>query len=168
MKSLKWPAWSEASCRLSVKLRSLRASSLTAVSLRNCTIADPLTSVVAVLRPVWLRRVSLRKSFFSVRSNATPQRRQSRNGLGWNQTWLAASLLSSTFPSAATKSRKIAAHRGVPSAQPAVPRTPRFSNPDSPQATGGGSLGYNRGLLCPCCQRACDVSQTDCSRHREP
>jgi hypothetical protein len=46
--------------------------------------------------------------------------------------------------SAATKSRKIAAHRGVPSAQPAVPRTPRFSNPDSPQATGGGNLGYNK------------------------
>ena len=48
--------------------------------------------------------------------------------------------------SAATKSRKIAAHRGVPSAQPAVPRSPWFSNPDTPQATGGGNLGYNKNI----------------------
>jgi hypothetical protein len=27
-----------------------------------------------------------------------------------------------------------------------VPRTVPFSDPNSPQATGGGSLGYNRGL----------------------
>jgi hypothetical protein len=27
-----------------------------------------------------------------------------------------------------------------------VPRTPRFSNPDSPAATGGGSLGYNQNI----------------------
>ena len=49
--------------------------------------------------------------------------------------------------SAATKSRKIAAHRGVPSAQPAVPRAPpRFSNPDSPEAAGAGNLGYNKNI----------------------
>jgi hypothetical protein len=51
-----------------------------------------------------------------------------------------------TVASAATKSRKIAVHRSAPSAQPAVPRTPRFSNPDSPQATGGGNLGYNKNI----------------------
>jgi hypothetical protein len=44
--------------------------------------------------------------------------------------------------SAATKSNKIAVHRSGPPAQSTVPRTPRFSNPDSPAATGGGSLGY--------------------------
>jgi hypothetical protein len=27
-----------------------------------------------------------------------------------------------------------------------VPRTTPFSDPNSPEATGGGSLGYNRGL----------------------
>jgi hypothetical protein len=27
-----------------------------------------------------------------------------------------------------------------------VPRTVTFSDPNSPEATGGGSLGYNRGL----------------------
>jgi hypothetical protein len=37
-------------------------------------------------------------------------------------------------------------HRSVPSAQPAVPRSPRFSNPDSPEATGGGNLGYNKNI----------------------
>ena len=48
--------------------------------------------------------------------------------------------------SAATKSNKIAVHRSGPPAQPTVPRTPRFSNPDSPAATGGGSLGYNQNI----------------------
>jgi hypothetical protein len=51
-----------------------------------------------------------------------------------------------TVASAATKSRKIAVHRSAPSAQPAVPRSPRFSNPDSPEATGGGNLGYNKNI----------------------
>lgn len=61
---------------------------------------------------------------------------------------LAAAILVGTVAvaSAATKSRKIAVHRSVPSAQPAVPRTPRFSNSDSPQATGGGNLGYNKNI----------------------
>jgi len=48
--------------------------------------------------------------------------------------------------SAATKSNKIAVHRSGPPAQSTVPRTPRFSNPDSPAATGGGSLGYNQNI----------------------
>jgi hypothetical protein len=48
--------------------------------------------------------------------------------------------------SAATKNHKITVHRSVPRSQPAVPRTPRFSNPDSPEATGGGSLGYNQNI----------------------
>jgi len=29
---------------------------------------------------------------------------------------------------------------------PRVPRTVPFADPNSPEATGGGSLGYNRGL----------------------
>jgi hypothetical protein len=48
--------------------------------------------------------------------------------------------------SAATKSNKIAVHRSGPPAQSTVPRAPRFSNPDSPAATGGGSLGYNQNI----------------------
>jgi hypothetical protein len=46
--------------------------------------------------------------------------------------------------SAATKSHKIAVHRNGPHAQAIVPRTRAFSNPNSPEATGGGSLGYNQ------------------------
>lgn len=47
--------------------------------------------------------------------------------------------------SAAPKSKRISVQRSAPRAQPAVPHTPpRFSNPDSPQATGGGTLGYNK------------------------
>jgi hypothetical protein len=43
------------------------------------------------------------------------------------------------------------AHRAYPSptrdsARRAVPRTLPFSDPNSPEATGGGSIGYNRGL----------------------
>jgi hypothetical protein len=32
------------------------------------------------------------------------------------------------------------------SVPPGIPRTVPFSDPNSPEATGGGSLGYNRGL----------------------
>ena len=46
--------------------------------------------------------------------------------------------------SAAPKSQKISVHRSAPRPQQAVPRTPRFSNPDSPEAAGGGTLGYNK------------------------
>jgi len=49
--------------------------------------------------------------------------------------------------SVAPKSQKISVHRSAPRAQPTVPRTPpRFSNPDSPEATGGGSPGYNENI----------------------
>jgi hypothetical protein len=48
--------------------------------------------------------------------------------------------------SAATKSHKIAVHRSGPHAQAIAPRTRPFSNPDSPAATGGGSLGYNANI----------------------
>jgi hypothetical protein len=48
--------------------------------------------------------------------------------------------------SAATKSDKTAVQRSGPRAQATVPSTPRFSNPDSPAATGGGSLGYNQNI----------------------
>jgi len=82
MKSLKCPACSEASWRLSVKLSTFRASVGTCGSSLSWTMAELFTSVVAVLRPVWLRRVSLRKSFLSVRSYAAPQRKQSKKGCG--------------------------------------------------------------------------------------
>src|SRR5262245_35495072 len=48
--------------------------------------------------------------------------------------------------SAATRSHKTAVYRSDPRAQATVPRTPRFSNPDSPAATGGGSFGYNQNI----------------------
>jgi hypothetical protein len=48
--------------------------------------------------------------------------------------------------SAATRSHKTAVYRSDPRAQATVPRTPRFFNPDSPAATGGGSLGYNQNI----------------------
>jgi hypothetical protein len=35
-------------------------------------------------------------------------------------------------------------YRTTPRVQATVPRTGAFSNPDSPEATGGGSLGYNQ------------------------
>src|SRR5207302_5764818 len=49
--------------------------------------------------------------------------------------------------SAATKNHKTAVHRSGVQAQAAVPRTDPLSNPYSPAATGGGSLGYNRSVL---------------------
>ena len=45
---------------------------------------------------------------------------------------------------AASKNKKIAVRHGSPQAHAAVPRSPAFSDPDSPEASGGGSLGYNR------------------------
>ena len=57
---------------------------------------------------------------------------------------LSAAIVLGAAATAATKSSKIAVHRSGPPAQSTVPRTPRFSNPDSPAATGGGSLGYNQ------------------------
>src|SRR5215469_15133686 len=47
---------------------------------------DPLTTVVAVLRPALLKRDNFLNSFFSVRSKAAPQRKHSKNGHCSNQT----------------------------------------------------------------------------------
>ena len=58
----------------------------------------------------------------------------------------AAIVLGAAAMASAGKSNKIAVHRSGPPAQSTVPRTPRFSNPDSPAATGGGSLGYNQNI----------------------
>jgi hypothetical protein len=58
----------------------------------------------------------------------------------------AAIVLGAAAMASAAKSNKIAVHRSGPPAQSTVPRTPRFSNPDSPAATGGGSLGYNQNI----------------------
>jgi len=56
-------------------------------------------------------------------------------------------LSAAAMASAATKSHKIAVHRSSSRPQATVPRIPpRFSNPDSPEATGGGSLGYNQNI----------------------
>ena len=61
---------------------------------------------------------------------------------------LAAAIVLSTtaMASAATKSHKIAVHRSSARTQAIVPRAGRFSDLNSPEATGGGSLGYNRNL----------------------
>jgi hypothetical protein len=45
---------------------------------------------------------------------------------------------------AASKNKKIAVHRASPQTHVTVPRSPAFSDTDSPEASGGGSLGYNR------------------------
>ena len=49
--------------------------------------------------------------------------------------------------SAQTRNNRIAVDRSGPRAQAAVPRTAPLSNPYSAEATGGGSIGYNRSLL---------------------
>jgi hypothetical protein len=49
--------------------------------------------------------------------------------------------------SAAPKQRKMAVHRSSPSAAATFPRTLPFRDPNSPEATGGGSPGYNRSVL---------------------
>ncbi len=69
-KSFRCPAWRAASCRLSVKLRSLRASASTPSSSRSPETTAALVTVVAVDRPVWLKVTSFRKSLFSRRSYA--------------------------------------------------------------------------------------------------
>ena len=53
-------------------------------------------------------------------------------------------LTTAVTASAATKSRKIAVPRSGPHTQAVVPRTAPFSNPYSPEATGGGNPGYNQ------------------------
>ena len=62
MKSLKCPACSDASCRLSVKESSFLARSASVASRRRWRIAARLRIVVAVLRPSEPREVSLAKS----------------------------------------------------------------------------------------------------------
>jgi hypothetical protein len=54
-------------------------------------------------------------------------------------------LSAAAMASAATKSHKIAVHRSGPRAQ-VLRAPPPISNPDSPEATGGGSLGYNQNI----------------------
>jgi hypothetical protein len=62
---------------------------------------------------------------------------------------LAAAIVLSTAAtaSAAPKQRKAAVHRSSPSASATLPRTAPFRDPNSPEATGGGSLGFNRSVL---------------------
>ena len=64
----------------------------------------------------------------------------------WTRFALSVAIVLSTAvtASAATKSRKIAVPRSGPHTQTVVPRTAPFSNPYSPEATGGGNPGYNQ------------------------
>jgi hypothetical protein len=48
---------------------------------------------------------------------------------------------------AAPRQQKNAAYRSAPRAQPTAQRTVPFANPYSPEATGGGSIGYNNSVL---------------------
>ena len=48
---------------------------------------------------------------------------------------------------AAPRQQKNAAYRNSPRAQPSTQRTVPFANPYSPEATGGGSIGYNNSVL---------------------
>lgn len=55
-------------------------------------------------------------------------------------------LCTGSAASAAPKRQKTTAYRSVPRAQTAVPRAGPAFDPNSPSATGGGSLGYNQNL----------------------
>ena len=57
---------------------------------------------------------------------------------------LAAAIVFSTVAATWAAPRRQNVYRSSPRAQATVPRTGAFSNPDSPEATGGGSLGYNQ------------------------
>jgi hypothetical protein len=48
---------------------------------------------------------------------------------------------------AAPRRQKNAAYRNISRAQPSAQRTVPFANPYSPEATGGGSIGYNNSVL---------------------
>jgi hypothetical protein len=64
----------------------------------------------------------------------------------WTRFALSVAIVLSTAvtASAATKSRKTAVSQSGPHTQAVVPRTAPFSNPYSPEATGGGNPGYNQ------------------------
>src|SRR5512139_1029832 len=84
MKSFRWPDWSEASCLLSVKLRSLRASGFIASSRFRPATADVDKIVVAVLRPSDPIVPNLGKSERCRAEWVTPQERQKIKGVGIN------------------------------------------------------------------------------------
>jgi hypothetical protein len=55
-------------------------------------------------------------------------------------------LCTGTAASAATKRQKTTVYRSSPRAQAVVPRAGPEFDPNSPAATGGGSVGYNQNL----------------------
>jgi hypothetical protein len=55
-------------------------------------------------------------------------------------------LCTGTAASAATKRQKTTVYRSSPRAQAVVPRAGPAFDPNSPAATGGGSVGYNQNL----------------------
>lgn len=64
----------------------------------------------------------------------------------WTKFALAVAIVVSAAAtaSAATKRHKIAVPGSAPRTQAVVPPTVPFSNPYSPEATGGGNPGYNQ------------------------
>ena len=64
----------------------------------------------------------------------------------WTKLALSVAIVLSTAAtaSAATKKHKIAVSPSAPRTQTVVPRTAPFSDPYSPEATGGGNPGYNQ------------------------
>jgi hypothetical protein len=59
---------------------------------------------------------------------------------------LAAAIVLSTVAAAWAAPKRQNVYRSSPRPQATVPRTGAFSNPDSPEATGGGNLGYNQNI----------------------
>jgi len=57
---------------------------------------------------------------------------------------LAATIILSNIAGAWAAPKRQNVYRSNPRAQATAPRAGAFSNPDSPEATGGGSLGYNQ------------------------
>jgi hypothetical protein len=59
---------------------------------------------------------------------------------------LAATIILSTVAAAWAAPKRQNVYRNSPRPHATVPRTGPFSNPDSPEATGGGNLGYNQNI----------------------
>jgi hypothetical protein len=51
--------------------------------------------------------------------------------------------------------------QGSGAVRPGVPRTAPFSDPNSPEATGGGSLGYNQSVLIQRFRAKSELAQSD-------
>jgi hypothetical protein len=66
------------------------------------------------------------------------------NNVNHDKFALAVAIVLSSVAAGGAAPKRQNVYRSSPRAQATVPRAAPFSNPDSPEATGGGSLGYNQ------------------------